>query len=137
MIAPNVLTLEQLNRIALRLPYQEWLGINITGMDDTGLDIAVPWRDEIVGNFNQKFMHGAVLAGLIDIGGFLCVLAKKSGTIAGLDMRVDYHRPATQGDHRIRAEPQKIGKVISTANVEVFDKKDRLIVSGVAAFHSG
>ncbi|MGB5950324.1 MAG: PaaI family thioesterase [Parvibaculum sp.] len=87
-------------------PFQRWLGLKVEEAGEGRLVIGLEWREEFVSNPNNKSMHGGILASLIDLGGLYAILTTKSMATATVDLRVDYHRPATGGDSRHLARHQ-------------------------------
>ncbi|MNC80696.1 hypothetical protein D3C75_1335910 [compost metagenome] len=47
-----------------------------------------------------------------------------------VDLRVDYHRPAIQGDLTIRGKVVKAGKQLSVAEARIEDAQGVLLASG-------
>ena len=115
-------------------PFHRWLGLHVTGSSPGGLELAMPWRDEIVSNPRIGSMHGGVLASLIDLAGMYAVLTQTTGVNATAGLHVDYHRPATAGPLRVKARVIKLGKTISVAETEVFGPDDALLASGRGSY---
>ncbi len=47
-----------------------------------------------------------------------------------VDLRVDYHRPAMQGDLTCRGSVVKFGGQLSVAEAQILDSEGRLLASG-------
>ncbi len=50
--------------------FHNWLDLDIVALSGDSLELAMPWRDEIVSNPRIGSVHGGVLASLIDLAGF-------------------------------------------------------------------
>src|SRR3546814_17959229 len=92
----NRVTLEDLNRTLLVAPFHRWLNLRMVKADAEHILIEMPWRDEMISNPTLPSMHGGILASLIDLTGFYTVLASGSMSKSTADLRVAYHRAASQ-----------------------------------------
>ena len=92
--------------------------------------IALPWKEDLISNPNPPTVHGGILASVIDLLGLYSVLTTGSISIATVDLRVDYHRPAGPGDMRAEANIIKLGSKVSTAETKVFGPDGKLLASG-------
>lgn len=43
-------------------PFQRWLGVKLLAHDDAGIEIEIPWREELISNPTTKSAHGGILA---------------------------------------------------------------------------
>jgi uncharacterized protein (TIGR00369 family) len=111
-------------------PFQRWLGLVVDEVEDGRVAIGVDWREEFVSNPQSRTMHGGVLASLIDLGGLYAILSAGATATATVDLRVDYHRPAS--GERIRSVSQiiKLGSKVSSAGTEIFGASGQLLASG-------
>lgn len=111
-------------------PFQRWLGLRVEEAGEGRLVIGLRWREEFVSNPATKSMHGGILASLIDLGGLYAVLTAKAVATATVDLRVDYHRPASGGDLRATSRVIKLGSKVSTAETEIVGDDGKLVASG-------
>jgi len=111
-------------------PFQRWLGLQVTEVDEGRMCIALPWKEDLVSNPNPSTVHGGILASVIDLLGLYSVLTTGSISIATVDLRVDYHRPAGPGDMRAEANIIKLGSKVSTAETQVLGTDGKLLASG-------
>jgi uncharacterized protein (TIGR00369 family) len=111
-------------------PFHQWLGLKIQSCSEDGLELTMPWRDEIVSNPGV----GGVLAALIDLTGLYAVVMLGTRATATADLRVDYHRPATAGPLIARGQVVKTGRQISVAEARIFGPDDKLLASGRGAY---
>jgi len=81
-------------------------------------------------------VHGGILASLIDLTGLYAIIAAGGVARATVDLRVDYHRAATNGPLRAIGQVVKLGKTISTADTRILDDDDRLVASGRGTYLS-
>ena len=92
-----LINLEHLEEMLRHAPFHRWLGLEIISCTDAHLKLKMPWRAEIVSNPAIGAAHGGVLASLIDLTGLYALVAKGAKAKATADLRVDYHRPVTNG----------------------------------------
>lgn len=89
-------------RMAQGTPQAAALRFRLVSVDPTGAAMAVPWREELVGDPETGVMAGGVITTLLDhVCGLSvsCAVIAAGGTImefgmATLDLRIDYMRPA-------------------------------------------
>ena len=111
-------------------PFQKWLGLTVVDAGEGSLSLEMPWRDELVSNPSPPTMHGGVLASLIDLSGLYTIFTTGKIAMATIDLRVDYHRPATPGPVRTHGSIIKLGSKISTAETKVLAHDGTLLASG-------
>jgi len=128
---------EVLEKYLLSAPFHQWLDLRLKNVDDSSVEIELPWRKEIVSNVHGQITHGGILAALIDLTGHLAIVAKTAvlpHRVATIDMRVDYHRAATPGKLTATGEVMNLGKKVSSVQVSVRDEKGSLMASGKGVY---
>ena len=111
-------------------PFHKWLGVELTGYDEKGIEVTVPWREEFVVNAQVGYTHGGILAALIDLAADYAIAAKLGQPVPTVDMRVDYHRPAMQGKLICAAQTLKLGSQFSSGESKIYDEAGKLLASG-------
>jgi len=129
-MADDSITVEALQKLLSRGPYHQWLGIKVVSFIDDGVELEVPWRDEFIVNPQGGYAHGGILATLIDIGGDYAIAAKLGRPVPTVDMRVDYHAPATAGIFRVRGHIVKLGRTFSVASASIHTSSGEMLASG-------
>jgi uncharacterized protein (TIGR00369 family) len=125
--------LQEMLRIA---PFHRWLGLEISTCSAEGIEITMPWRNEIVSNPMIGSAHGGVLASLVDLTGLYALIAGGAAARATADLHVDYHRPATSGLLSAHGRIVKIGRQISVAETQILGPDGKLVASGRGAYFS-
>jgi uncharacterized protein (TIGR00369 family) len=74
--------------------------------------------------------HGGVIASLIDIAGDFALIAVLGHGVPTINFRVDYLRPASNGDLLARARVRKAGRTVGVVDIEVDDPGGRLVAVG-------
>jgi uncharacterized protein (TIGR00369 family) len=100
---PSAEEIEVMHAIAVRMaqgtPQAAALNMRVVSVRRGEAAMAVPWRDDLVGDPQTGVMAGGVVTTLLD---HVCGLSVSSITlrqhaIATLDLRIDYMRPAEPG----------------------------------------
>jgi uncharacterized protein (TIGR00369 family) len=131
---PMVLDRAGLQDLLDMAPFHQWLGLKIQSCSEDGLELTMPWREEIVYNPVLGAAHGGVLATLIDLTGLYALVMQGTRAKATADLSVDFHRPATAGPLLARGQVVKTGRQISVAEARVFGPDDKLLASGRGAY---
>ena len=66
-MAENKMTKAELQKRITLAPFHQWLDIRVSEVNEDGIRISVPWREEFVVNPKRGYAHGGILATLIDI----------------------------------------------------------------------
>lgn len=111
-------------------PFHRWLDCEIVRMDRAAAILELPWREEFVGDPEQRTYHGGVIAALIDAAGTFCIVAAARRDCVTVDFRLDYVRPAGPTTLRAHAEPVRVGARIATSDVEVTDGEGARVALG-------
>jgi len=129
-MAENVVTLEMLQERLTANPFNAWMGLRIQKLDEDSIEILMTWREEMISNPQARVTHGGILGALVDVGADFMIAAKIGAPAPTVDLRVDYHRPATPGDLRVVGRIIRMGGTFSTAEAEILDSEGRLVASG-------
>lgn len=88
-----------LPQLAAGAAHTHALGFAFDGLDEDAVRLRVPWREDLVGDPDSGVFAGGLVTTLLDHVGGLAVWAalERFESIATLDMRVDYMRPAAKG----------------------------------------
>lgn len=113
----------------LRGPYHQWLGLEVQNVADGEITITAKFRDEWVVNVEGGYIHGGILAALVDLGADWALVSHTGKGVPTIDLRVDYHR-AARGDLKVVGKIIKTGRQVSVAEASVFDAEGRLVASG-------
>lgn len=75
------------------------LGFAFEGVEGDRVRLRAPWREDLVGDPETGVLAGGLVTTLIDHAGGMAVWTKleRFETVATLDLRVDYMRPAAAG----------------------------------------
>lgn len=124
------LTKEDVEARLLRGPFHQWLGLKVVELGDGEIEIKATWRPEWVVNTERGYVHGGILATLVDLTADWALVSKTGRGVPTVDLRVDYHRAAMQGDLVCRGKVVKFGGQLSVAEAQILDTEGRLLASG-------
>lgn len=114
--------------------FTSWMGLDIRHAGDGEIEILAPWREEFISNPDRRFVHGGVLAALIDTAGSFAVATRLGRPPQTIDMRVDYHRAAMPGPLTVIGRVIRLGRTLATSDAFVYDAEKVLLTSGRAVF---
>lgn len=82
------------------VPHNKALGLEVVRMRGPDVWVKLPWAEQLVGNPATGALHGGAISSAMDATGGLAVMArlKRPGSIATLDLRIDYMRAARRGE---------------------------------------
>lgn len=126
----EAMTIEKLQQIISRGPFNQWLNFTILKIDDAGIEINAAWREEWVVNPDRRYTHGGILAAIVDVAADYALAAQLGRPVPTIDLRVDYHKAAMPGDLLAKARVVRSGSQYSTAEAYVYDKEGALVASG-------
>lgn len=123
-------TIEKLQQLISRGPFNQWLNFTVLKSDDAGIEVRAAWREEWVVHPERRYTHGGILAAIVDVAADYAIAAKLGRAVPTIDIRVDYHKAAMSGDLTAKARIVRSGSQFSTAEAYVYDKDGALVASG-------
>jgi len=123
-------TIEKLQHLITRGPFNRWLNFTVLKSDDAGIEIKTAWREEWVVNPERRYTHGGILAAIVDVAADYAIAARLGHPVPTIDIRVDYHKAAMPGDLTAKARVVRMGSQYSTAEASVYDAEGALVASG-------
>lgn len=126
----EAMTVERLQQIISRGPFNRWLNFTIVKIDAGGIELKAAWREEWVVNPDRRYTHGGILAAIVDVAADYALAAELGRPVPTIDLRVDYHKAAMPGDLTARAKVVRSGSQYSTAEAYVYDAEGALVASG-------
>src|SRR5713226_2970867 len=124
------LTIDKVHALITRGPYHQWLGLEVVGGSEEGIELRAKWREEWVVNPDRRYTHGGILAALVDLAADWAMVSRTGRGVPTIDLRVDYHAAAMPGDLIARGKIIRFGSQFSTAEAQVLDEQGKLLASG-------
>ena len=129
-MAEEMLTVDKLQQLITRGPFNKWLNFTVLKIDEEGIEIKAAWREEWVVNPDRRYTHGGILAAIVDVAADYAIAARFGRPVPTIDVRVDYHKAAMPGDLTAKARIIRMGSQYSTAEANVYDQQGGLVASG-------
>lgn len=135
-----------------QVPFCKILGCELITLTPDHVQLKMPMKDELVGNYLHGILHGGAISSLIDMtGGILAMVATltkkqsantqealaglaKSGTI---DLRVDYLSPGKGEAFICSANLLRSGNKVSVARIDLHNENNELIAVGTGSYLCG
>jgi len=94
---PDAMPQHRAGFVIAGVPHAEGLAMSILEIGDGTALTMIPYADHLVGDPETRVIHGGVVTSLLDNACGIAVSSKTKsfGSIATLDLRIDYMRPAT------------------------------------------
>jgi uncharacterized protein (TIGR00369 family) len=106
------------------IPFNKWLGVKVERMERGNVTLAIPWREELIGDPVRQALHGGVISTLADTAGGICVWTALEdpalGRLSTIDLRVDYLRPGRREKLVAAASAIRIGAKIGWADIKLY-----------------
>lgn len=129
-MSDTAMTKEQVEAALLRGPFHQWLGLKVEDVGEGTIRIKATWRPEWVVNAERGYVHGGILATLVDLTADWALVSKTGRGVPTVDLRVDYHRAAMKGDLTCVGKVVRFGSQISVSEAQVLDEQGKLLASG-------
>ncbi len=127
-------SLERFQALMTRCPFNRWLQLQAKAVSREGVEIFLPWRDELLSSPEAQSMHGGVLAALIDTAASYAVAVHVDRGIPTVDLRIDYHKFAKPGDYIAKGRAIQVGRTLSFGEAQVYNAEGVLVASGRGVF---
>ena len=124
--------------LARRVGHGRALGLEFRDSGDTWAELALPWREELVGVPDTGVLASGAIVSLVDTasGTSVWIALDRFTPIVTVDLRLDYLRPALKGETIIaRCETVKLTRRIAfVRGVAHGGDEDRPIALSAATF---
>ena len=132
-----------------QMPFNRLLGIRIVSLTPDDVRVRIDMREELIGNFVRRILHGGVISAVLDLTGGLIAFAEllkhleampvdemakrfaKAGTI---DMRVDYLRRGEGEYFTASGSVLRRGNKVTVIRTELLNDKNLLIAAGTGTY---
>lgn len=104
------------------IAFNRHLGMRVVELDPERVQVAIPFRPELVGDPFRPALHGGVLSTLADTAGGLAVFARigsAQARVSTVDLRIDYYAPAGMQDILALATVVRMGNRVGVARIDI------------------
>lgn len=141
--------LDVLRDVEDSIPFNRTLGIEMARFDADGLEIRLPMRPDLVGNFARGNLHGGVISATLDlVGGLTAVHAaiaagyldttdavrEAFGGMGTIDLRVDYLRPGLGDEFVGTGHALRVGRKVTVTRMELHNRAGDQLAVGTGAY---
>jgi uncharacterized protein (TIGR00369 family) len=107
---------ERFFQFARSVGHSRALGMEYRGSGENWAELALPWREQLVGIPGSGLLASGAIVSLIDTasGMSVWIMMKRFAPVVTLDLRIDYLRPALRGETVVaRCECTKITRRVA------------------------
>jgi uncharacterized protein (TIGR00369 family) len=115
-------------------PHHRFLGLEFELRDDGSAEVRMPFRDELVSDPDVPYLHGGVLASLLDTAADYAVAAQLGRGVPTIDMRIDFLRTAGRESLVATGRVVKLGRSVAVADAEIRNEDGELVALGRILF---
>ncbi len=132
-----------------RVVFNRVLGLRIDTVAGDGVSGHIAMREELIGHYGHRRLHGGVISAGLDAMGGLAVMAaigarhmdepplqrlQRFGKLGTIDLRIDYLRPGIGERFELRAEVLRLGSRVASTRMAFSGADGKLLASGAAAY---
>lgn len=150
----ELLQLEDIDRVVHRIfedkiPFNRLLGLKVMSVEDATTRLRFDMRDNLVGHFVHRFLHGGVTSAALDVSGGMTALVSvlkklthlsfeekvmRFNNLGTIDLRVDYLRPG-HGEYFVATGyVLRTGNKVAVTRMELHNDEGTLIAVGTGAY---
>jgi len=132
-----------------QMPFNRLLGIRIISLTPDDVRVRIDMREELIGNFVRRILHGGVISAVLDLTGGLIAftellkhheampvdeMAKRFAKAGTIDMRVDYLRKGEGEYFTASGSVLRQGNKVTVVRTEFLNDKNLLIAAGTGTY---
>ncbi len=111
-------------------PFHAFLGLTFSSGKPGSAELELPFREELISDPSVPYLHGGVIASLLDIAGDYAIATKLGRGVPTIDMRVDFLKAAGREALTARACVVKLGRSLGIADAEVMNRRGEVLAVG-------
>lgn len=135
-----------------QMPFHRLLGVRIDCLTPTDIKVRIDMREELIGNFVRKILHGGVISSVLDLTGGLIAFAeilkqldhvqpdelrKRLARVGTIDLRIDYLRMGEGVFFMASGSVLRKGNKVAVIRTELCNDQDVLIAAGTGTYLVG
>jgi len=132
-----------------KVPFNRLLGVKVDGIDEESVRMRLEMRDDFVGHFVHRVLHGGVTASVLDVTGGLAAFigtlnkvkhlpfdqqVERFNNLGTIDLRIDYLRPGRGHWFLATGYILRIGSKVAVTRMELHNDDNNLIAVGTGAY---
>ncbi|WP_230400374.1 thioesterase family protein [Zooshikella ganghwensis] len=135
-----------------KVPFNKFLGMKITRVEAGCVEMYLPMKEELIGNYFMGILHGGVISAMLDVtGGAMALVGafrklehlslderiKRLAKISTIDLRVDYLRPGRGNAFYVVATLLRSGNKVAVTRSEFYNDQHELCAVGTGTYLCG
>ncbi|MCX5806318.1 MAG: thioesterase family protein [Proteobacteria bacterium] len=132
-----------------KIPFNKLLGIKIELISYERVKVLFHMRDELMGHYSRRMLHGGVISSVIDVTGGLSAFMsiqekmadetletrlKRFGRVSTIDLRVDFLRPGIGKWFVATAYTLRTGNKVAVTRIELNNDQNEIIAVGTGSY---
>lgn len=132
-----------------KVPFNHLLGIKVQDIAEDSVRVKFEMRDDFVGHFVHRVLHGGVTASVLDVTGGLAAFVgslnkvrhlpfdeqvQRFNNLGTIDLRIDYLRPGRGQWFLATGYILRIGTKVAVTRMELHNDDNNLIAVGTGAY---
>jgi uncharacterized protein (TIGR00369 family) len=132
-----------------KVAFNQLLGLKVDDISGDSVRMKLEMRDEFVGHFVRRVLHGGVTASVLDVTGGLAAFVgtlnkhrhlsfedqvQRFNSIGTIDLRVDYLRPGQGRWFLATGDILRVGGKVAVTRTELHNDDNNLIAVGTSAY---
>jgi len=105
------------------IPFNRFMGVQVTSLEVGGVQLVIPFREELIGDPVRRALHGGVISMLADTAGGIAVWGAVENPVARvstIDLRIDYLTPGRCEALLADASAVRVGRNVGVADIRLF-----------------
>lgn len=135
-----------------QMPFNRLLNIRVKKITPEEVRVRIDMREELIGNFIRKSLHGGVISSILDLTGGLIASAEMIKRMQGIsmdeigaslakigtiDLRIDYLRAGQGRYFTASGNILRTGNKVAVIRLEFHNDKNLLIAAGTGTYLVG
>lgn len=129
-------------------PFNQIMKMRLENMNGS-IGVKIDMREELIGNYKKKILHGGVISSIMDVAGGLTTLTniiqqetnisldkfqERCFGLATINLRIDYLRPGKGEFFLATGSVIRYGEIVSLVNIKFHNNFQQLIAVGLGTY---
>ncbi|ALS29941.1 HotDog domain-containing protein [Paenibacillus sp. 32O-W] len=110
--------------------YHQFLDLELEELGEDSIKLRLPFKEDFLGDEAGTYIHGGIIASLIDIAGDFALITSFGRGLPTIDLRIDYLRPALKEDLIASAVVVKKGRTLGISDITITNEAGQKIAIG-------
>ena len=131
------------------MPFDRLLGVKVVSLSPTDVQVRIDMKEELIGNFIRRILHGGVISSMLDLTGGLVAsvellkhmehqppdeVRKRLMRMGTIDLRVDYLRVGEGEYFTASGTVLRRGNRVAVVRTELYNNRLLLIAAGTGTY---